>query len=241
MLSNSLNNSLVNYSIIPWGVLSILLILFIIGLLFFKKRMPKHKSLQQKVLEQKIQTLKTAISVINPIIDSTNKAKKNSEKFNNKTIAGWDINIIFRQIRTIFIQINKSIINNDLENLKVFCEQSSYENILNSHINAKNNIINNSININLLENSKIDDTNMVSVKISGDYLKSQLEPEENNEKLDKNNKQIKHFSEVWNFILKPIAQDMITDFQLERWIFAGCDDFKKSKYYSHKSEKLDCN
>ena len=75
-MQNNINASLSNLPPISWGVLVILLCLFIIGLIFFKRRVPKHKTLQQKVLEQKLQTLKTAISVMGPITDSMNKIKK---------------------------------------------------------------------------------------------------------------------------------------------------------------------
>ena len=114
-MQNNINASLSNLPPISWGVLVILLCLFIIGLIFFKRRVPRHKTLQQKVLEQKLQTLKTAISVMGPITDSMNKIKKNSDSAEKVLVSGWELPLFLRQVRAIFLEVNKCIFENNLE------------------------------------------------------------------------------------------------------------------------------
>jgi hypothetical protein len=237
-MSNNINASLSNLPPISWGVLVILLCLFIIGLIFFKRRVPKHKNLQQKALEQKLQTLKTAISVMGPITDSVNKMKKSSENSERNIVAGWELSVFFRQVRAIFIEVNKCIFENNLEQLKAFCDRDTYQAILLSAIHRKRKIINSSLDIKFLEHKKINSLDVISVKISGDFLNYNQPEEILSAKIDEsfkadidnNNKRIQHFNEVWNFVLETIPQDMVSDFKLERWLFAGNHDFKQSHY-----------
>lgn len=238
-MQNNINASLSNLPPISWGVLVILLCLFIIGLIFFKRRVPKHKTLQQKVLEQKLQTLKTAISVMGPITDSMNKIKKNADSTEKVLVSGWELPLFLRQVRAIFLEVNRCIFDNNLDKLKVFCEQDTYQAILlATSLQKKRKIINSSLDIKFLEYKKKNNKEIVSVKISGDFL-NYGQPEELlsakideafNVNIDNNNKKLQHFSEVWNFVLETIPQEMVEDFKLERWLFAGNHDFRNSHY-----------
>jgi hypothetical protein len=242
-MSNNIHASLSNLPPISWGVLVIFMCLFIIGLIFFKRRVPKHRNLQQKALEQKLQTLKTAISVMGPITDSVNKMKKN-DNLDKNIVAGWEIPIFFRQVRAIFIEINKCIFDNNLKKLKAFCDLEAYQAILQSNTSKKRKIINSSLEIKFLEHKKINGLDIISVKISGDYL-NYNQPEEilsakieESFKIDteNNSKKNQSFSEVWNFVLQTIPQDMVPDFKLQRWLFAGNHEFKQSHYDSQTNQ-----
>lgn len=236
-MPNNINASLNNLPPISWGVLVILLFLFIIGLIFFKRRVPKHRNLQQKALEQKLQTLKTAISVMGPITDSVNKIKKSNDSSEKNIVAGWELSVFFRQVRAIFIEVNKCIFENNFENLKAFCDRDTYQAIILSAIHRKRKIINSSLDIKFLEHKKINSLDVISVKISGDFLNYNQPEEILSAKIDESfkeeiehNKRIQHFNEVWNFVLETIPQEMVSDFKLERWLFAGNHDFKQSHY-----------
>lgn len=236
-MPNNINASLNNLPPVSWGVLVILLFLFIIGLIFFKRRVPKHRNLQQKALEQKLQTLKTAISVMGPITDSVNKIKKSNDNSEKNIVAGWELSVFFRQVRAIFIEVNKCIFENNFENLKAFCDRDTYQAIILSAIHRKRKIINSSLDIKFLEHKKINSLDVISVKISGDFLNYNQPEEILSAKIDESfkdeiepNKRIQHFNEVWNFVLETIPQDMVSDFKLERWLFAGNHDFKQSHY-----------
>jgi hypothetical protein len=236
-MTNNINASLNNLPPVSWGVLVILLFLFIIGLIFFKRRVPKHRNLQQKALEQKLQTLKTAISVMGPISDSVNKIKKSNDNSEKNVVAGWELSVFFRQVRAIFIEVNKCIFENNFENLKAFCDHDTYQAIILSAIHRKRKVINSSLDIKFLEHKKINSLDVISVKISGDFLNYNQPEEILSAKIDDSfkgeiepNKRIQHFNEVWNFVLETIPQDMVSDFKLERWLFAGNHDFKHSHY-----------